>query len=304
MTRARSWFRSLAGYDLPELARGPLIPATIFAVISVSWAMRLGITGFDAWLYREGSVSWIAGLDPWSAGTAVAHYSGSPLTVLAFAPATLLPEQLFRWGFVGLSAIALLHAFRHRPVFWLYPPTVLNVAGGNPGGIMVALLMSDSTWARGFASWVKTYAALPALGERAWRGLGATAFLAVLSAVAFPDLWLTYLREFPQIGARLLDEVGHNGTIYEAPQLVPFAVLALAYLVRIDPRAAAWLAIPALWPAQEFSNALLLAPIVGPWTALIVVIRPAASGATLAVIAYAATRYVRRRSSAPGVPSA
>lgn len=283
---------------LVPLLRGPLIPGVIFAVISVSWAMKLGLSGFDAWLYREGSVAWLAGLDPWQAGTPPAHYAGSPLSLIAFAPATIIPEQLFRWGFVLVSAVMLGHAFRHRRVYWLYPPTVLFVIGGNPGGLMVALLMANSNWTRGFAVWIKSYAVLPAIGERAWRGLAVSAFVALLTFVALPDLWLSYIRELPMIASRLANETGHGGTIYEAPQLVPFAVVALVYLARVDLRAAGWLAIPALWPAQEFSNALLLAPVVGPWTALIPIIRPQASGATLAVIAYALVLFLKRRAAA------
>ena len=263
------------------------IPALFFAAGSFAVIAQLGITGFDAWLYREGSGALVSGADPWAVGTPVAHYSGSPLTLLAFLPTLLVPEAIWPAIGVAICAAFALYVCRGRPIWLLYPPIVMSVAAGNPQVVVLVLLLARRPAATAFAIAVKGFALVPASGEGLWRGVMLAVAAVVVTALLLPNLWLSYITQLPAIAQRLSMEVGYSGLLYKAPWLLPFAAVAVAYIATRDRRAAGWLAIPVLWPAWEYTYLMMLIPVVGPWLGLLAVVLPGQTGAAAVAIVYA-----------------
>jgi len=245
------------------------LPAAVFfpttipliALLLHGWIAGTDLPGNDAELYRSAAAAWLSGSDPWLTGNQQSSFSGSPLTVLAFVPLTAIPEAVFRPLSVIVSWIAGLWLVRRcgLPWYWLaFPPLVTGMMLANPG--VVAMALALTIWAPASAL-LKSFMVLPMLGERRFRSLAITAGLGIMSIVIAPDLWARYLSEFGFIAERLTRMVYYSGTIYRFPALVPLGAVGLLALLRVDKRAAFWLAIPALWPAMEYHYGILVMPV-------------------------------------------
>ena len=273
-----------------------------FAAIAAwhGWgAISHGWTGFDAVIYYRGSAAWLAGHDPWSAfasnpgsgSEAPQYFAGTPTTVLAFAPFTILPEQVFAALMVAASAMAAVAIVRTLRLAWwwlLFPPLVDGVISANPDIVMLALLVTRWPLAQALGAMIKVYAVIPLLGERryAWIVL----FLAATAAtvVLWPSLWSTYAQEFGAISARLAQESDH-GVWQASPILLGVVALAVVTLAVLDRRTAGWLAVPALWPAIEFHYATLALPVVTPWLAFVLAVpQPGIPAVAVVVVSIAA----------------
>ena len=232
------------------------------------------LIGIDGRIYYHGAASWLAGGDPWNSFVAVHdwaihfNFAGPPPTLLAFAPATLISEDAFVLGWLGLSLAAGRYVLRrlHLPIWWLlFPPLSVGMLSGNPQIVCLALLLSGSSWLRALAAPMKAYAVLPLIGERRWRALAILVGAGMVSLVIFRDLWLSYLQEFGQISATLDAQSlgGFSATI--DPRLFAVTALAIVVLAVLDRRAAGWLIVPALWPSSQLHYSTLAMPVMTPW---------------------------------------
>ncbi len=251
---------------------GRWLPAAVFIPITIplvvlllqGWIAGRDWPGNDANLYRSAAAAWLAGGDPWLVGDANASFAGSPLTVLAFVPAMLIPEAIFRPAAVLVSWAAGAWLIRHfrLPWYWLaFPPLVAGAMLANPGVIAIALVCGPLAW---LGSVLKVFMVVPTVGDRRWHSLVGAALVGVVSVLAFPSLWATYLRDLPMVSARLLHDLHYQGTLFMTPWLIPIGLLGLLALARVDLRAACWLAVPALWPAAEYHYGVFLMPAGAP----------------------------------------
>ena len=170
---------------------------------------------------------------------------------------------------------------------------------GNPQIVCLAVLVAGSDWLASLAIPFKAYAGLPLLGELRWRPVAILAGACVLSLAAWPDLWLTYLREFAAVSERLAAQSFGGFSATRDPRLFVITLAALAALALVDRRAAGWLAVPGVWPDSQFFYSEFALPVISPaipWiTPLFAAIlaaggHPADAVAPWAVVAFSAWR--------------
>jgi hypothetical protein len=157
-----------------------------------------------------------------------------------------------------LSVILCLAAgafvIRRSGLHWLwltYPPVATGILLGQPGVIVVALLLTRLAAA---APLLKPWAGIPLLFRPRVAliavGLGIATFLVA------SGLWLEWLRRFSELSARLSNEL-HGGVPIWANVA---GAVALFVIWRRRPSEAPWLAVSALWPFPEYHNAILALP--------------------------------------------
>ena len=260
--------------------------------------------GGDGRLYRAGAETWLSGGDPWLAGDSISRFAGPPTSVLVFTPAAWVDPQAFGWIVVVLSAIAGLLAVRRfgLPLYWFFfPPLTAGIWTGNPSVLMIGL--ASLAVGAGGGRWkaipaaigllVKPLVAPGLLAERRFSVLALAALMAAATVVLFPGLWLHYAQQFSTIAGTLTENTHRSSAWYQAPWLLPPAIVALIALALIDLRAAAWLLIPALGPVIEYHWAVLLLPVAHPVLAAAAFVPDWMWPAV--VIAYVGVRYAERR---------
>jgi UDP-N-acetyl-D-mannosaminuronic acid dehydrogenase len=97
------------------------------------------------------------------------------------------------------------------------------------------------------ATFLKVYAAVPLAILGRWRECAVTVVALVVSAPFLP--WPGFIDAFPTISANLAEQTRYA---LPTPVLILFAPLALVALAVIGRGLAAWMAVPALWPSQQF----------------------------------------------------
>jgi hypothetical protein len=313
---AIGWIRDFRSAPAPGKLMHAAVQVALLAwflywAYGATWSIPTdGRLGIDGRIYYRAAMAWTSGLDPWAAGVAVNGFSfdfaGPPPTVLVFVPFAWLSEDVFNGAWLGLSLAAALFTL-HRlrlPLWWLaFPPVAQAVLVGNPQVVCLAVLVAGSNVLASLAIPFKAYAALPLLGERRWRPLAILAAACAVSAVLWPGLWLTYLREFGSISERLGAESFGGFSATRDPRLLALTLAALGALAVVDRRAAGWLAVPGAWPSSQFFYSAFALPVITPLFAAILAAggNPADAVAPWAVIAYAVWR-IARRLVGPGRP--
>jgi hypothetical protein len=239
--------------------------------------------GLDARIYYRAVQNWLAGIDPWRADVVFNRhtfsFAGTPATVVVLAPAALISENAFVVVSLVSSALAatLIVRWLRLPAWWLlFPPLTEVLYSGNPQLVVLLLLLVSGRAASGVASAVsvglKIYAAVPLAGLARYRdvvlGLGLTA----LTVIVAPHLWVTYVREFGTISARLDHESANGFSAFSYPLLLVPVVVLLLILARTDRPRAGWLAVPAVWPASEFHYSTFAMPVMSPLLAFLLAI--------------------------------
>lgn len=267
---------------------GQLALAVWFAGISyarISEFVRHGVPlGQDIRIYYRGVELWLHGGDPWAAKVVIDanhafSYAGSPATTVLLAPSALFSEGQFTALWLGLSAVSALAIVRwlRLPLWWLlFPPTVEALYSGNPQLVVLMLLLAGAgragVVADSIAVALKVYAVVPLLGERQLRRIALALALTVVTIALAPGLWIHYAEEFRAISARLALESQNGFSAFHDRILLIPTVLAILVLWRRDARAAAWLAVPALWPSSEFHYATLAQPVMTPLLAVLLAV--------------------------------
>jgi hypothetical protein len=256
-----------------------------WAFVTLSTLMRDHVpVGQDIQIYYRGTQMWLHGGDPWAAsitvGRHVFSYAGSPATTIMLAPSALFTEAQFTALWVALTGICAVLVVRRLklPIWWLlFAPTLEAVYSGNPQIVVLALLLAGSgrlgVIADTAAVALKVYAGIPLLGERSIRRVLAAAALTVASFALAPGLWLHYLASFQAISARLAKESGGGFSAFDVPVLLVPVAIAIVLMWRRDHRVAAWLAVPALWPATEYHYSTFAMPVMSPILAVLLVVR-------------------------------
>jgi hypothetical protein len=260
--------------------------------------------GQDIRIYYRGVAQWLHGGDPWAAQVMVDshtafNYAGSPATTVLLAPSALFSESQFTvlWlGLSALSALAIVRWLRLPPWWLLFPPTAEALYSGNPQLVVLMLLLAGAgrpgVVADSIAVTLKVYAVIPLLGERKLRRVALALGLTILTFVVAPSLWIRYLNEFGRISANLARESADGYSAFYYPLLLVPTAIAIVLLWRRDGKAAAWLAVPALWPSTEFHYSTFAQPVMTPLLAVLLAV-PTPQLAPIAIMLYVFWRFAR-----------
>jgi hypothetical protein len=240
--------------------------------------------GQDIRIYYRGVQQWLHGGNPWEATVVISShgafsYAGSPATTILLAPSALFSEDQFTMLWLGLTALSALAIVRwlRLPLWWLlFPPTAEALYSGNPQLVVLMLLLAGASRpgvvANSIAVALKVYAVVPLLGQRRWRQVGLALVVTVATFAVAPSLWIHYAEQFGAISARLAHESRNGYSAFYYPLLLIPTAIAIVLLWRRDPKAAAWLAVPALWPSTEFHYSTFAQPVMTPLLAVLLAI--------------------------------
>jgi hypothetical protein len=256
-----------------------------FAIISVTRLSVLltGRPGFDAELYLKATRAWMSGADPW-VFIDQQRFAAPPPTLIPLAPIAILPEQLGIGIMIALAVVGAIATVRllHLPWWWLlFPPFIDAAWNGNPQNLLVPLILIG---AGPLAAFLKIYAIVPIALTLRWRALLVTGALLLLTAPLLP--WGSYIAQFGDLSAALNQQSDGGLSATANPWLIPIALVALAFAGR---ERAAWLAVPAVWPATQWYYSTLAVPAATPIAGAILAI-PLPGAAVVATIAVAITR--------------
>ena len=234
--------------------------ATWFAVISAQRLAVLaggGALGFDGRLYREATLVWLAGGDPWSVSIGGIGFGAPPPSLLAMVPFTLIPEPLALITLLAVGLVGMVLVLRRlgMPLWFLaFPPFVDAAWNANPEVLLLPLLMAGVAGPAA-AGLVKAYALVPVLVLGRWRPLAVAAVVLLLSAPVLP--WGQFLAALPEIADRFRVQSSGGMSATSWWPLIPVAASALVLAGRDR---AAWLAVPALWPWTQWYYATIAIP--------------------------------------------
>lgn len=271
-----------------------LVPAwfTIISCIRLSSLLPTA-PGYDGMLYREATLRWLAGGDPWALRAGDAVFGAPPPTLVAMLPFAALPEPVARIALIALGILASVWLIRRLqlPIWWLaFPPLVDGVYIANPHVFVVPLLILG---AAPVAVVLKAYAAPVLLLQQRWRPLALAAGLALLTAPLVP--WALFIERWPQVNAALASQSGGGGlSALATPILIPFALAAALALGRTR---LAWWAVPAFWPYTQWYYSSMVLPAVSPLAAVALAVP--VQGATTVAIVLAAIEVWWKRRAAP-----
>ncbi len=235
----------------------------------------------DARLYVAAARAWLSGDDPWAVGYHGVYFAAPPPCLLPVAPFALLPDPA---GWASLTVVAVLAALLtirmlQLPPWWiLFPPLVNGALAGNPQLLLIPLLLGPAAW---LAAIIKPYALVPIVIAGRWRQVMIAGLLLVATAPLLP--WGTYIDDLGVVTANLADQSRYGFSAVIA--IVLAAPVAVALFV-IGRDRATWLAVPALWPAQQWYYGTLALPSRSRLACSLIALPVPASG-TLAVIALA-----------------
>lgn len=251
---------------------------------------------FDAQLYLDATRTWLAGGDPWTVAHGGVLFAAPPPTLVLLVPLALLPGDL-GWITLGLgcaAAAGLTVRLLRLPWWWLlFPPTVMAVLSGNVQALPVPLILANSGWVAGV---LKVYAIVPDLILGRWRQVLALAAVLAVTAPLLP--WAQYIHAFGSVTGALADQ-----TRYGFPATVSLLMAPLAFVAMwiVGRERSAWLAVPALWPSQQWYYATLALPTRSVVACFVVSLPFAGSGMAallvLAVIELGKQRQDRRRAA-------
>jgi len=202
---------------------------------------------FDARLYLDAIAAWLQGRDPWAVQLAGNFFAAPPPSLLPLAPIAILPRDVgvaVVASSVIVAAVASVRLLR-LPWWWImFPPLVQSILSANIHALVLPLVLVG--WGA-LAVPLKLYAAIPLLVLGRWRSLWVAAIAIGVTVPFLP--WGPYVTQFELINARLMEQTRHA---LPTPVLIAMAPIALLSMWIVGRERAAWLAIPALWPSQQY----------------------------------------------------
>ena len=244
---------------------------------------------FDARLYTAATRAWLVGANPWEVTYHGVYYSAPPPSLVPLAPLALFPTPL-DWLMVGLlCVVATIATIRmlELPWWWLlFPPVVQGVLSGNVQMLLIPLILKGGGWLAGL---LKVYALVPLAFLGQWRQVAIALILIVLTIPVLP--WGLYLANVGVINDRLSAQTGYGLTFTQSALLLVPALVAMAVIGR---KRAAWLAVPALWPSQQWYYSSLALPVRSALVGAIIAVPVVGSGA-LALFVFAFLTVLERR---------
>jgi hypothetical protein len=251
---------------------GILLPGAFAAF----WLLNLAVgfesrtVGLDARIYYQGSATWLAGQNPWSAGAYLGDelysYAGLPPTTILLAPLALLPEEAFVWLWLALSAGAAIVIVRklQLPLAWLtYPPLLYGVLAANPHVVVTALLVAGGTLGGLVAGVLKVVAIPPLVGERRWRSLGLVAVAFGATVLFAPGTWAAFLHEAGRSRGAIHAESGGGASAWGEPRYSRISRCARPARHGGRARRAGWPS--ALFPTTQYYYAMFALPVGRSW---------------------------------------
>jgi hypothetical protein len=244
---------------------------------------------FDCRLYVAASRAWLEGTNPWEVTYRGLYYAAPPPSLLPLAPFTILPTP-FDWMAVGVLVVAatiLTIRMLRLPWWWLlFPPVVQGVLSGNVQMLLIPLILAGGGW---LAALLKIYALVPLAFLGKWRQVGLALLIILVTIPILP--WTTYLANLSVINERLDAQTGYGLTFQQSALLFLPALVGFAAIGR---EKSAWLAVPALWPSQQWYYSSLALPVRSALVGALIAVPMVGSGA-LAMFAYATLTVLRRR---------
>lgn len=220
-----------------------------------------GAPGFDGRLYLKATRAWLNGADPW-VFIESQRFAAPPPTLVPLAPLAILPEDLGVALLVVIAVAGVIATIRllHLPWWWiLFPPFLDGAWNGNPQTLLVPLILVG---AGPLAAFLKIYALVPMVLTMRWRAVLGTAVALAVTAPFLP--WPSYISRFGELSAALNTQSDGGLSATAIPILVPIAAVALLFAGR---ERAAWLAVPATWPATQWYYSTLALPALTPLAA-------------------------------------
>jgi hypothetical protein len=279
-----------------ERALRILVPAW-FVVVSglrISVLVQLGPPGYDGLLYRDATLRWMAGADPWAPTPGLAQFAAPPPSLIAMVPFALLPESVAVSLIIALGLVGTAWALRRlgMPLWWLaFPPLVDGLWIANPHVLVLPLLVAGHG---ALATIVKVYAAPPLALSLRLRELLTAGLLLVITVPLLP--WDTFVARFGEISAALRSQSAGTGlSVLATPILLPFTILAAVLVGR---HRAAWWLVPVFWPYTQFYYASLLMPgatLLGGLIASMPIAGATAAGLIAVAVEVAGRHAYRRR---------
>ena len=267
----------------------PLWFALLATPLFLGYITEWSTVFFDARLYMASTRAWLQGANPWEVHYHGVYYSAPPPSLLPLAPFAVLPAPI-DWQVLGLfcvGATILTIRMLRLPWWWLlFPPVVQGVLSGNVQMLLIPLILRGGGWLAGL---LKIYALVPLALLGMWRHVAATLVLILLTVPILP--WGTYIASFNAINDRLQTQTGYGMSFQQSVILLLPAAAALAVIGR---EKAAWLAVPALWPSQQWYYSSLALPLRSALVGAVIAIPTSGSGA-LALFVYAIAVIARRR---------
>ena len=131
------------------------------------------------------------------------------------------------------------------------------------------------------AAFLKIYAVVPIALTLRWRALLVTGIALIVTAPFLP--WGSYLAQFGDLSNALAEQSDGGLSATAIPWLIPIALIALVAAGR---ERAAWLSVPALWPATQWYYSTLAVPALTPIAAAVIAIpMPGAAVVAAAIVA-------------------
>jgi len=253
---------------------------------------------FDARLYLMATRSWLEGGDPWSVQLAGIYYAAPPPSLLPIAPLAMLPIDI---GVAILAALVIAAAVASvrllgLPWWWiLFPPLIQCALSANVHALLLPLVLLR---VGALAGLLKIYAVAPLVLLGRWRALLVLGVALVASVPVLP--WSTFLRDLPLINERLMRQTDDALPTLVLVLATPVALLAMRVVGRDR---SAWLAVPALWPSQQYYYGSLAMGARSKLAAGIVAFPVAGSGLiALLALAIVEQRRQRRHDGSPDGP--
>ena len=230
-------------------------------------AVQPGVFGFDAHIYHRATAAWVSGGDPWAQSYRGFLFAAAPPTLLVALPFLPLGENVTAILWVAISFGSALWVLRRLHLAWwwlLFPPLLEGIWVGNPNVIIVALLVAGGRTGAAISVLAKIYAAVPLVLMGRRRELAAAAAALLVTAPLLP--WADFLARWPTLSATLTQQAAGGRSAIAFPVMLPFALAAIAGMGRYR---AAWLAVPALWPATQSHYTVLALPVMHPLLAAV-----------------------------------
>jgi hypothetical protein len=272
-----------------------VVPAWFIAISAVRLSVLLPTTpGYDGMLYRDATLRWLGGGDPWAIQPGQAVFAAPPPTLLAMLPFAILPEPVARIALVGLGIGASVWMIRRLrlPLWWLaFPPLVDGLYIANPHVFVVPLLLAG---AAPVAILVKIYAGAVSALRFEVRALAVTAGLVVVTAPFLP--WGLFIERWPQVSAALASQAAGRGySVWGTPLLLPLAVAAAILIGR---ERLAWWFVPVFWPYTQWYYSSLAMPSLTPLAA-VALASPVPGATTVALVIAVIEVVLRKQRDAP-----
>lgn len=252
------------------------------SILGIAQSMRdTSLLYFDGRLYLMATQAWLDGRDPWSVQLAGNYFAAPPPSMVPLVPLALLPIDVGVAILAGLIIAASLLTVRllGLPWWWLlFPPLVQSALSANVQSLLIPLILLPLG---ALAGVLKIYGVVPMVILGRWRAVAAFAALLVVTAPLLP--WSSYVGAFGTINARLVEQ---TTIALPAAALILMAPIALVAMWIVGRERAAWLAVPALWPSQQYYYGTLAMGAKSGLAAAIVAL-PAPGSGLLALLALA-----------------